>query len=696
MKFLSRLLPRIAQGKVLAPLILSAAVLCAFALLLPTGLAASFLGAIGIVLLAAALVGSLYQSRKATAELRTLVKRVNLQTVKTPDIAGSVSRLRAKQESMSNLAAELRTQNQKLLSKLADLELVLAQPQSASDDDLRARELLEAREQDLLEREQAVVLKEIALAESSDGDRHRDEVGSKLWQLERSLVLPYAVDRDQYSVVRKPKEGQQWLRNLKVAAILDEFSFLSIAPEVELHPVTPDNWREVIDRVQPDLFLCESAWRGFPTAEQPWKGRIYASSNFNYENRGDLKQLLEHCRKKGIPTAFWNKEDPTHFGDPINDFVATASLFDQIFTTAVELILEYTKLTGHENVHVLPFGAQPRLFFPPTDPHEEDRAIFAGSWYKAHPERSATQRQLFAAVENAGVELVIYDRHSQGDSEYFGYPPEYSSKVRPAVPFEKTAELYRQYPFGISVNTSTSSQTMLARRAFEMIACGCGVVTNRTPATDAFFGSSIIALNPDDSIERGALENLRHTRVDAMNKVLRDHSYEARLLKAFNELGFDLVGHSDKATLVARVETVQEAERALAAFNRVKSVAEDLVLLVKHSVPSHQIQEFYAFGVNSKCRVVSETLFVNDELDEKTIFTRPFVFTTENFDDLDAELISRALSHAVYSREPVAPRRLAAMPEYGISPLTAGAVVPAVDLRFYAKKHFTPELVLHV
>lgn len=696
MNFLSRLLPRIAQGKVLAPLIVSAAVLCAFALLLPTGFVASFLGAIGLGLLAAALIGSLYQSRKSSAEIRTAVKRLSQQTVKTPDIAGSVSRLRAKQESMANLATELRGQNQKLLSRLADLELALVQSQSSSDDDLRARELLEARAEELLAREQAVELKEIALAEASEKDRSETGVGSKLWQLERSLVLPYAVDREQYNVVREPKEGQQWLKNLKVAAILDEFSFLSISPEVDLHPVTPDNWREVIDRVQPDLFLCESAWRGFPTGEQPWKGRIYASSNFNYENRGDLKQLLEHCRREGIPTAFWNKEDPTHFGDPINDFVATASLFDHIFTTAAELVPEYSKLTGHDNVHVLPFGAQPRLFFPPTDPHEEDRAIFAGSWYKAHPERSATQKQLFAAIENAGVELVIYDRHSQGDSKYFGYPPEYSSKVRSAVPFEKTADLYRQYPFGISVNTSTSSRTMLARRAFEMIACGCGVLANRTPATDAFFGSSIIALDPGDRIERGDLENLRHTRVDAMNKVLRDHSYEARLLKAFSELGFDLVGHSDKATLVARVETAQEAQHAFEAFNRVKSVVDDLVLLVKHSVPSHRIQEFYGLGVSSQCRVVSEELFVNGELDEKTIFTRPFVFTTENFEDLDAELIGRALSHAVYSREPVAPRRVAAMPEYGISPLTAGAALPAVDLRFYAKKRFMPELVLHV
>ena len=51
-------------------------------------------------------------------------------------------------------------------------------------------------------------------------------------------------------------------RKLKIACILDEFSFESYGPECSLLQLTPENWKEEVDTLQPDMFFFESAWQG--------------------------------------------------------------------------------------------------------------------------------------------------------------------------------------------------------------------------------------------------------------------------------------------------------------------------------------------------------------------------------------------------------------------------------------------------
>src|SRR5699024_11732130 len=64
----------------------------------------------------------------------------------------------------------------------------------------------------------------------------------------------------------------------------------------------------------------------------------------------EVTDLLAECRKRGIPTVFWNKEDPPHF----DDFLPLAKLFDVVFTSDVRLVNEYRdrKSTRLNSSHV--------------------------------------------------------------------------------------------------------------------------------------------------------------------------------------------------------------------------------------------------------------------------------------------------------------------------------------------------------
>ena len=50
--------------------------------------------------------------------------------------------------------------------------------------------------------------------------------------------------------------------NLKMAVIMDEFTYCCYEPECDMMQITPDNFKEEIDSFAPDLLFIESVWRG--------------------------------------------------------------------------------------------------------------------------------------------------------------------------------------------------------------------------------------------------------------------------------------------------------------------------------------------------------------------------------------------------------------------------------------------------
>lgn len=690
--------PIVARGRFIAGLVSAAALSLIAASLVRRTAISSVLIAFGIACLTLTMVGWFIRSKRVEDQTQKRLRELVNQTKNTPDIAGSVSKGRARQESSAGLLESILSQNSQLKDQVGRIEKALLEGATKNPEkETQAQTLLAQRLRDVEKREWELERREAIQSEirRDEIDFQNDPTSAKKWELDHELILPGSISRSAYSQLRTDKRIR-FLKHLKVAAILDEFSFLAIEPEVDLHTVRPSDWQQVFELVKPDVFVCESAWRGYPTAENAWKGRIYASSNFSYENRADLKKIIKYCNAHSIPTVFWNKEDPTHFGDDVNNFVSTARLFDFIFTTAAECVPDYESMVGRSRVGLFPFAVQPRLFNPGVGRDENNQVVFAGSWYKAHPERAVAQKALFEAVEAAGLELTIFDRHSNGDTKYFGYPEIYAGKVRPAVSYLHTANLYRDFSFGISVNTATSSPTMLARRAFEMAAAGCTVITNRTEATDHFFGDRIIALQNGETIAREDLTRVREARVELINDVLINHSYENRLIDVFARIGLDVEGHSQRATLLVPVEDVSDIPVVIQMLDSNKGVLDDLVLLVSSTVPNHRVQEFYNLAIGRRVRVVSEKLWKEGAIKTKTVFSRPFVYVTLPGKTADASAIRRGLAHAVYSREPVRPSVEPQNPHHGFARLTDGVIVRATEFEFYMRRSFEPETVLDV
>ena len=274
-----------------------------------------------------------------------------------------------------------------------------------------------------------------------------------------------------------------------MAVICDDMTWMTLQGVCELVYLTPENWRERLETCRPDVFFCESAWHGTKEHSFCWEDRVPRRVNIWGDNRLALKDILAYCRDAGIPTVFWNKEDPCSDNEEYS-FTDTAYLFDHICTTAEECIPQY-QARGHPSVHLLPFGFSPRLFYPIEERGEENSAVFFGSWYQRFPERCKDTVELFDLVLEQGMKLVIYDRNSgEGDPER-KFPEKYQPYIRGAVPYTEIRNELKKYQYVLNLNTETRSSTMFARRVFEIMACGRMIISNDSDGMKRIFPESV-------------------------------------------------------------------------------------------------------------------------------------------------------------------------------------------------------------
>lgn len=362
------------------------------------------------------------------------------------------------------------------------------------------------------------------------------------------------------------------LKTLRVAAIMDEFTFHSFEHECNLLQLRADLWKTQLDSFQPDLIFIESAWRGL---ENTWEQKISSLSP-------ELLALLTWARSANIPTCFWCKEDPVHF----SRFLPVARIVDHVFTTDIDCIPRYKSELNHDRVYLLPFAAQPRLHNPIETFPREDAFCFAGSFYKKYPERQLDFKSLVSVARKL-KSLVIYDRNSDRPLPHdFVYPEEYQSELRPALSYAEIDKAYKGYRYGVTVNTIKQSQTMFARRAFELIACNTVVVSNFSRGLRQIFGDLVISSDDETTLESNLLEvcsddrRYRAIRLLGLRSVLSEHTYAHRLdYIAQKLLPSKFTLRTPKVCVVAETSNADEARSALSAWRAQDWPGLELILI---------------------------------------------------------------------------------------------------------------------
>lgn len=360
---------------------------------------------------------------------------------------------------------------------------------------------------------------------------------------------------------------------LRVASILDEMSAACFAPECDLVPLTLEGWREQLDEQRPDLLLVESAWNG---NGGEWQYRIAKYPRKDLVGLPALRELLSGCHERGIPTAFWNKEDPVHF----DRFSEAAALFDHVFTTDARCVERYRGLPGERTVTALPFAAQPRIHNPVAAvPERSTSPCFAGAWYRdRHPDRRRSLEALLDAARPYG--LVIYDRNFGVTDEAFGFPERFSPHVLGKLPYESVLDVYKSHRVFLNANSVVDSPTMCSRRVFELAACDTAILSTPGAALSALLGDSVVEVSEEgeaaealEALLGDDAERARHTRA-ARRTVFAEHTYADRLATIAETAGLDATGDGDDPWVLRVQRGITLSEPALADLRAAATFAD--------------------------------------------------------------------------------------------------------------------------
>lgn len=343
------------------------------------------------------------------------------------------------------------------------------------------------------------------------------------------------------------------MRELKIAAIMDSFTKESYAPECRLLELTPTHWREEVDTFEPDLLFIESAWEG---KDKLWYHKVDRYSQ-------ELYELTEYVHSKNIPVIFWSKEDPGY----TSIFMIAASYADVVFTTDIDRISYYKEELGHDRVYHLHFAAQP-LYHNPIEKYDrKDRFCFAGAYYHKYKERC----QVFDAFSEfliAGKGMDIYDRNYGHARPEHAFPAKYEPYILGSLPSSQIDVAYKGYYYGINMNSTQQSQTMFARRMFEMLASNTITIGNFSRGVKNYFGDLSICTDDEKTLELYLRQYCEDPltrdkyRLLGLRKVLSEGLYQDRLGYITEKVfGVNMKPQLPPVTVLARAGSKKQAAR---------------------------------------------------------------------------------------------------------------------------------------
>lgn len=381
---------------------------------------------------------------------------------------------------------------------------------------------------------------------------------------------------------RNPKRVIKKVNEVRIACILDEFSYTSFSKECNMITFTPYNFIDVLEENPPDFLLVESAWKGINGS---WEFKI---AKYNNQDKTALYNLLNYCKSKGIPTVFWNKEDPIHF----EKFIDTAKLFDYVFTTDRNIIPRYIEEVGHNKVYSLPFAAQVKTHNPIKKYNREKGVCFAGSYYgNRHEDRRKDMDNVLYACKK--YNLTIYDRNYEStkndvDSP-FRYPETFLENVKGSLPYSQIDRAYKGYDVMLNVNSVKDSPTMFSRRVFEGLASGTPIISTYSKGINNMF-EDIIVSDDNEEILLDKIDKLmtdkyywKKLSLEGIRKIMFNHTYENRIRYILSKLSINIEKSIKIISIITFVNSFNEVEEKVNTFNKLKYDDKELIVIANSS-----------------------------------------------------------------------------------------------------------------
>lgn len=388
-------------------------------------------------------------------------------------------------------------------------------------------------------------LQKISLKVRGDYDVNTDLINIEIIETTTNLeeissdLNPKLIKFIEYIENNKTNYSKKNYSEIKLATILDEFSFKCFEKEANCINLNYETCLDELKNFLPDILFVESVWNG---ASNSWEGKIRNNTKC-IDNK--LLNLVSFCKQNNITTIFWNKEDLVNF----EYFKSCSSIFDYIFVTDENIIPNQIKVCNHENVHVLEFAAQPKIHNSINkNRFKLGRIAFAGAWYgNKHSSRISDCNIILKPSLDFNLDIFDRNYYNQKKLSYFNmyWPEEYHKNIIGNLPYEYIVFAYKNYDLFLNVNSVKDSNTMVSRRIYEILASKTPILSSYSDAIKNKFRSYVhISMNKNDT--KNLLNNIlnnnfesRKTSKKSQRFVLDNHTYKNRLEQVFDTINLN-------------------------------------------------------------------------------------------------------------------------------------------------------------
>jgi len=301
------------------------------------------------------------------------------------------------------------------------------------------------------------------------------------------------------------------IKYLNIAVILDEFSYNSMCDldNIKIYQIDKNNLFNIFKNIYVTYFYCESAWCGL---NNEWKGSIYSSINFKFDNTKDLMNIINYCKLHNKKTIFVNKEDPAHYNDKIHNFVKTSMFFDEIYTTSFQCIKEYKK-DYNKDVKLFNFSVNTKIFNPIKKFKNINNTItFFGGWYSYFPNRCNDMIKIFdSIITDKQLNIEIYNRYYNNSDINHIFPEKYNNYIKKNVDVKDIPDIIKKSKYSLTINSVQDDDTMMARRIHEINLCNILCISNYNKGISNVFNNTIFFIeNNNELIEFKKMNNIKY------------------------------------------------------------------------------------------------------------------------------------------------------------------------------------------
>jgi glycosyltransferase involved in cell wall biosynthesis len=203
--------------------------------------------------------------------------------------------------------------------------------------------------------------------------------------------------------------------------------------------------------------------------------------------------------------------------------------------------------------------------------------------------------------------VEIYDRNYGKDDARYKFPDDFASFIVGHLPFDQIDKAYKGYHYAINMNSVKQSQSMFARRIFELLACNTVIASNFSRGLRLMFGDLVVCSDSGNEVV-GRLDRIgvgvdrRKFKLLGLRKVMAEHTAEDRLAYVVSKIENKPAEPPLPKVLVAGYAgTKSDIETLIAHYKRQTYLRKELVIVASGGV------DFSGVTLDETMRLISET-----------------------------------------------------------------------------------------